>query len=503
MKSVILIFIIGFSFLSSSAQENSKTVSIIVTGSGKTQDDARQSALRSAIEQSFGTFISSKTEILNDKLVSDQITSIANGNIQSFEVLNENQLSDGTWGNTLKAIVSIDKLVSFVQAKGISIEVQGGLFALNIKQQALNESAEINAVYQLVGMTHELLQTAFDYKISNGEPLALDGGNKNWKIPLGVTVFANANSDAIGNYFINSLKSICLSETEKQNYKSLNKPVFDFTCVCKDQTYRFSLRKQLSLNIIKGLVLNTMFYKTNFSVYRDNLELIENDPDNYIQRNYNERFHDYIQSDYIEKSQTDRLFNVFRMVRQNSFFSLKFFSEGTIVSKITWDDFLSIEQIGKLNKYSIISKGKSSEFREGGYIISENNGHGLVATFVPLGLNYFNDAENICSEFSILGFHDFRLPTNKELSLIGNTIISKKIWSLECTELFNIFWTTKKILWDRIGIIFKPNGDKTWKSKNNVLGKEIPVIIFSEEITLREEYDETKKQYYFIAVREF
>jgi hypothetical protein len=172
------------------------------------------------------------------------------------------------------------------------------------------------------------------------------------------------------------------------------------------------------------------------------------------------------------------------------------------VSIITWDDFLSIEQIGKLNKYSISPKGKNSEFREGGYIISENNGHGLVATFVPLGLNYFNDAENICDEFSILGFHDFRLPTNKELRLIGNTVISKKIWSLLCTKSFPTFWTTKRFLGNRTGIKLLPDGYKTLERKNNGLGKEIPVIIFSEEIELREEY-EARKPNYFIAVREF
>ena len=103
MKSTLLFLIVFFSFLNLSAQETSKNVSIIVTGSGKTQDDAKQSALRSAIEQAYGAFISSKTEVLNDNLVSDQITSIANGNIQSFEILNEAQLPDGSWGNTLKA----------------------------------------------------------------------------------------------------------------------------------------------------------------------------------------------------------------------------------------------------------------------------------------------------------------------------------------------------------------------------------------------------------------
>lgn len=71
------ISLVLFSFIVSTflyAQESDKVVSITVTGSGKTQDEAKQSALRSAIEQAFGAFISSKTEMLNDKVVTDQIT---------------------------------------------------------------------------------------------------------------------------------------------------------------------------------------------------------------------------------------------------------------------------------------------------------------------------------------------------------------------------------------------------------------------------------------------
>jgi hypothetical protein len=107
LKSIIVTGLFVFSQQIVFAQDADKTVAITVSGSGKTQDDAKQSALRSAIEQAFGAFISSKTEILNDKLVADQIASVANGNIQSFSILNESQLPDGSWGVTLKALVSV------------------------------------------------------------------------------------------------------------------------------------------------------------------------------------------------------------------------------------------------------------------------------------------------------------------------------------------------------------------------------------------------------------
>jgi hypothetical protein len=83
----------------------------------------QRAALRSAIEQAFGAFISSKTEMFNDQVVADQMSSVSSGNIKSYEVLNESQSPDGSWGATLKTIVLVDKLSSFVKAKGFSIEI--------------------------------------------------------------------------------------------------------------------------------------------------------------------------------------------------------------------------------------------------------------------------------------------------------------------------------------------------------------------------------------------
>lgn len=98
--SFIVIFFSSFNILI--VQELDKIVIITVTGYGTTLENAKQTALRSAIEHAFGAFISSKTEILNDKVVADEMSSVSSGNIQSFSILNESQLSDGSWGSVKK-----------------------------------------------------------------------------------------------------------------------------------------------------------------------------------------------------------------------------------------------------------------------------------------------------------------------------------------------------------------------------------------------------------------
>jgi hypothetical protein len=89
MKIKLTIFLLFIAISSFSQNINDdKTVTLTVSGTGKTLEEAKTNALRSAIEQAFGAFISSKTEILNDNLVKDEIVSVSNGNIQSFEILN-------------------------------------------------------------------------------------------------------------------------------------------------------------------------------------------------------------------------------------------------------------------------------------------------------------------------------------------------------------------------------------------------------------------------------
>ena len=113
--------------------QDEKTVTITTIGSGATPEVAKQNALRNAIEQAFGTFISSNTEILNDELIKDEIVSVANGNIQNYEVISETEIPDIGYATTIKATVSVSKLTSFVESKGMEVEIQGGLFAENIK----------------------------------------------------------------------------------------------------------------------------------------------------------------------------------------------------------------------------------------------------------------------------------------------------------------------------------------------------------------------------------
>jgi len=427
MKSILKTIIITSLFVFSQhivfAQDSDKTVTITSSGSGKTQDEAKQSALKSAIEQAFGAFISTKTEMFNDQVVADQMSSVSSGNIKSYNLLNESQLPDGSWGITLKAVVSVIKLTSFVEAKGIAVEIKGGLFALNIKQQMLNEEGEIKAVAEMVGLLHEPMQISFDYAIKSGDPKSLDAENKNWEIPLVVTATTNKNIDFCANYCIKTLEALSLSAEEVTSYQSLNKAVFPVAINYKGVAKTFYLRKQTSINALNTLTRNWEFYARLFTV--------ESRMD---ESNGNGEGQIYKFSDIRNYNKEGKTIN--------------FLTTGQQAATFSWQDKRTLSQIEQMTGYKVKPRGVVSQFKHGGFVVYEKNGHGLVAAVTDLGsIMDWNSAKIACEEFILNGYSDWYLPSLVELDTLHVNLHKLGVGGFER----NFYWTNSEL-----------GSEKTW-----------------------------------------
>ena len=226
LKFLLVILLLNFSSVFS---QDDKTVTLTVSAQGETISEAKQNALRDAIEQAFGAFISSNTEILNDELVKDEIVSVSNGNIQDFEVISEVQLPNGDYATTLKATVSVNKLSAFVESKGVEVEFKGGLLAVNIKQQILNEKNEVKTIENIDNVCRKILDKSYDYEIIRGAPKqakASANSSNGWIVPLKIDVKFNENIEQFRDYFYNSVSALSMSESEIQKYQDLGKPTF-------------------------------------------------------------------------------------------------------------------------------------------------------------------------------------------------------------------------------------------------------------------------------------
>jgi uncharacterized protein (TIGR02145 family) len=235
MKKLILILALIINL--SAFSQDDKTVTLVVSGQGKTQDEAKQNALRSAIEQAFGTFISSKTEILNDNLVKDEIVSISNGNIQKFDIISEVQIPDGGYAATLKATVSVTKLTSFVESKGVGVEFKGGLFAENIKLQNLYEKNELKTVDNILNVFTSLLNQAFEIKLKSNNPIFISKDYYEIKHEVSFLDDKMKYSNAI-EFLKENLNAISLTSEESVSYLSIGKPIFNLMFSNKSESLR-------------------------------------------------------------------------------------------------------------------------------------------------------------------------------------------------------------------------------------------------------------------------
>ena len=163
--AVLLIAMSAFSY----AQEI-KEVTLVVNGEGVTKEDAINVALRSAIEQAFGVFVSANTTIINDELVKDEIATVSSGNIQKYTELGTSTLPNGQYSTTLQATVSIKKLVQYAQNKGSECEFAGATFGANIKMLQLRYDNAKKALLHLREYTKIVGSHIFNYEIIVGNP---------------------------------------------------------------------------------------------------------------------------------------------------------------------------------------------------------------------------------------------------------------------------------------------------------------------------------------------
>ena len=120
----LLFFISTVVTVSSDAQdETEKEIIALGMAGGKTamaRDEAINSALRNAIEQGVGTYVSSETTVEQMTLVEDRIYSESRGYIKSYEILQEGVKED-IYQVRILAVVKMDQLVDDLESIGIII----------------------------------------------------------------------------------------------------------------------------------------------------------------------------------------------------------------------------------------------------------------------------------------------------------------------------------------------------------------------------------------------
>ena len=200
-------------------------VTLTVIGTGVNEEQATLQALRSAIEQSFGTFVSANTTILNDELVQDEIVSVSNGNVKNYKKLAVATLPNNQVSVSLTATVSINKLISYAKSKGSRAEFEGQTYAANAKLLRLKVQSTEKAIKLMTRQLEQISKYMFDFNINLMEPKLCDAEQigKVYYFDCQINTISNIASTNFSNLYFNTLEGLIL--TEEEFYLCLNENI--------------------------------------------------------------------------------------------------------------------------------------------------------------------------------------------------------------------------------------------------------------------------------------
>ena len=241
IKTFILVVLSTIYSSFASAQTNDE-VTIVASGQGTNLQEATALALRSALVQTFGSFVSANTTILNDEVVKDEIVSLSKGNVKKYDVLSVTSMPNNTIFVTLKATISISNLASYAKSKGSTAEFAGKTFAMNLKLKEFRSKSTVEIYKNLCIQIEKLASNLFDYEINIGEPRLkrvtysqIENRGKGWElcanhtrgakdvlyIPFTISALANETTSQIHELYTTTIDAIKLSNEEIAEYRRL------------------------------------------------------------------------------------------------------------------------------------------------------------------------------------------------------------------------------------------------------------------------------------------
>lgn len=224
---VLLLCVVSVSVLAKDIKDD---VMLVVSADGTTKEEAVKNALYSAIEQTYGVFVSANTTLLNDTIVKDEVITISSGNIKEYEEISVIDLPNGKLFVTLRAVVNVTQLVNYAQNKGMQVEFSGNEFTINLNRKKLNRKNEAIAIKNLFLQVAPFILNSFDYQLEIGSPQMQQyrkrGSNIVGHIPLFVQALPNENLNIAIDLMVNTLQQLSLTKDEILDYENHNIPFY-------------------------------------------------------------------------------------------------------------------------------------------------------------------------------------------------------------------------------------------------------------------------------------
>ena len=265
MKKICNIVFILLCSLSSYAQNTS--INITSYGSGESIEKAKQNALISAINETYGYFVSTNTKILNDSISYDNADILTKGVVKSFKIIDEIQLPNSTYNVTLNVDISLKGAEEYFKKDGDAFIFDGNSFLFNIKQQDFNKKNELKIFKNVCENLKYYATSSFDYKLKINKDLVPNNNNEeDFSTIYEVDVFANANFNSIGERLVKVLKNICLSKSDIISYEKNKTPMISVAIKTNNENSYLFFRNNESIDILKNFCISLAKISINFKI---------------------------------------------------------------------------------------------------------------------------------------------------------------------------------------------------------------------------------------------
>jgi hypothetical protein len=216
---ILLLIVTFFTFIPFAfSEEPEKTEKVVVNGIGIDADKARNNAIRNAIEQVIGTYVTSDTMVKNSQLIKDEILGYSGGYVKDSRVVSSEKNDDGLFSVKLEAVVVSTKLKRKIQDLNIAtVKVAGeSLFG-----EAFSKIEQKKGGAELVGkVIAKYPQAAYQFEV--GKPTVVNtdhtNGKANIKIPLVIkwdTAFLAELRSALAQASSKEFSSISIKSFER------------------------------------------------------------------------------------------------------------------------------------------------------------------------------------------------------------------------------------------------------------------------------------------------
>ncbi|HBA89071.1 MAG TPA: hypothetical protein DCZ75_14140 [Geobacter sp.] len=253
--TILIISLFLCQCLVASADEPEKVEKVVVTGVGVDANRARQNAIRNAVEQVIGTYVSSETMVKDSALIKDEILTYSGGYVKESRVVSTEE-SDGLMSVKLEALVVSTLVKQKIQNLNIAMKKVDGGSLFGTASSKIDEIK--NASDFLAKVLKKYPQSAYVIQVEKPEIVSTDPISKKAEVAVPMTL-------SFDKTFVTELKTT-LNKIAIKHYSNVPKSTFD-----KYQGYP---KEEANFNLLcfskKNNMLNSMFEQCeaiNSSVY--------------------------------------------------------------------------------------------------------------------------------------------------------------------------------------------------------------------------------------------